>query len=100
MEFNPATMEMVWLYEGDPPSDFLSRECGSNHRLPNGNTLIVETDRGKVFEVTPDGEIVWKYINPAQTGEELEYIASLFDVVRLPPSFPTDWIRWRHDAGR
>lgn len=100
IEFDPASLEMVWLYEGDEPADFLSKECGSNHRLPNGNTLIVESDRGKVFEVTPDGEIVWKYINPAQTGEELEYIASLFDVVRLPPSFPTGWIRWRRDAGR
>lgn len=100
IEFDPLSFETAWLFQGDPPSDFRSRECGAAHRLPNGNTLIVESDRGKVFEVTPDGEIVWKYINPAQTGEELQYIASLFDVVRLPPSFPTDWVRWRGAGGR
>ena len=93
IEFDPVNLEMVWTFKGDRPPDFRSRECGSNHRLPNDNTLIVESDRGRAFEVTPDGEIVWKYINPAQTGEELEYIASIFDVVRLPPSFPTDWSR-------
>jgi outer membrane protein assembly factor BamB len=99
VEFDPVTMEMVWRYKGDEPADFCSRECGSNHRLANGNTLIVESDRGKVFEVTPDGTIVWKYINPAQTGPKLEYIASLFDVVRLPTTFPTEWARWKSTAG-
>jgi hypothetical protein len=100
IEFDPVSLETVWLYQGDPASEFRSRECGSSHRLANGNTLIVESDRGKAFEVTRDGEIVWKYINPAQTGEEREYIASLFDVVRLPPSFATDWIRWRRGGSR
>jgi hypothetical protein len=99
IEFDPVTLERVWLYQGDPPPEFRSRECGSNHRLANGNTLIVESDRGKVFEVTPDGETVWKYVNPAQTGEEHEYIASLFDVERLPPGFPSGWARWPRGSG-
>ena len=30
-------------------------------RLPNGNTLIVDTLNHRVFEVTPAGEIVWEY---------------------------------------
>ena len=33
-------------------------------RLPNGNTLICEGAPGRLFEVTPDKEIVWEYINP------------------------------------
>jgi hypothetical protein len=28
-------------------------------RLANGNTLVVNSDGGEVFEVTPDREIVW-----------------------------------------
>jgi len=95
VEFDPVTLETVWEYKGEQPDDFHSNECGSNHRLPNGNTLIVETDRGTAFEVTPDGEIVWKYVNPAQAGDNLEFIASLFEVVRLPPDFGADWTRWR-----
>ncbi len=37
---------------------------GAN-RLPNGNTLICESVSGTIFEVTPKGETVWKYANPA-----------------------------------
>ena len=28
------------------------------------NTLSLDTDKGRVFEVTPQGEIVWEYVNP------------------------------------
>jgi hypothetical protein len=93
VEFDPETLEPVWLYQGDPPNSFFSRECGSNQRLPNGNTLITESDRGKAFEVTPQGNVVWKYFNPAQGGDEGEFIATLFEVVRLEPDFPLDWMR-------
>ena len=36
----------------------------SARRLPNGNTLICEGDFGRIFQVTPGGEIVWEYVNP------------------------------------
>ncbi len=95
VEFDPVSLNPTWIYRGKEPDDFYSSECGSNQRLPNGNTLITETDRGKAFEVTPDGDIVWKYFNPMKArkrdGTEFEYIASLFEVVRLPPDFPIDW---------
>jgi hypothetical protein len=93
IEFDPATLEMIWSYAGAEPPDFFSRECGSNQRLPNGSTLITESDRGKAFEVAPDGTVVWKYFNPAQGGDEGEFIATLFEVIRLDPGFPLDWMR-------
>ncbi|MGC9345041.1 MAG: arylsulfotransferase family protein, partial [Bacteroidales bacterium] len=64
VEFNPITGEVVWEYWGDPPKSFYSRMRGSNQRLPNGNTFIAESDAGRLFEVTPDGEIVWEFLNP------------------------------------
>jgi len=33
-------------------------------RLPNGNTLVVDTQNHRVVEVTPDGEIVWEALAP------------------------------------
>jgi hypothetical protein len=33
-------------------------------RLPNGNTFIDEGQSGRLFQVTPDGDIVWEYVNP------------------------------------
>jgi hypothetical protein len=31
--------------------------------MHNGNTFINEGPKGRFFEVTPDGEIVWEYLN-------------------------------------
>ena len=28
------------------------------------NTLIANSDSGEAFEVTPEGEIVWRFLNP------------------------------------
>ena len=36
----------------------------SSNNLPNGNTLSLDTDKGRIFEITPQGEIVWEFINP------------------------------------
>jgi hypothetical protein len=33
-------------------------------RLPSGNTLICEGRWGRIFEVTPEKEIVWEYVSP------------------------------------
>jgi hypothetical protein len=52
--------------------------------LPNGNTLITESDRGRAFEITRSGRVVWEYYNPARAGERKELIATLFEVVRIP----------------
>jgi hypothetical protein len=92
LEFDPLSREIVWVYKGDEDNLFYSPQCGSNQRLPNGNTLITETDRGRAFEVTPDHEIVWEYVNPAQTGGEAQYIASLFEVVRIPTDYVAGWL--------
>ena len=54
----------TWIYTSDPPSNFNSPKYGGSQRLPNGNTLICNSNSGEFFEVTSDKEIVWKYINP------------------------------------
>jgi len=41
---------------------------GVAQRLPDGNTFIVEGSSGRIFEVTPTGEIVWELVNPLDTG--------------------------------
>lgn len=69
IEMDPLSGEIVWEY--DPKEGFFSRTRGSNQRLPNGNTLVTESDPGYVFEVTPEGEIVWRFANPTvrENGE-------------------------------
>ncbi|MGD9142038.1 MAG: arylsulfotransferase family protein, partial [bacterium] len=64
IELNPVTEEIEWEYTGDPPETFYSSTRGSAQRFPNGNTLICESNEGRVFEVTPEKEIVWEWYNP------------------------------------
>jgi hypothetical protein len=64
IELDPVTEAIIWEYVADPPGDFYTYGKGSAQRLPGGNTLICEGDRGRVFEVTPEREIVWEWLNP------------------------------------
>ena len=64
--YGPA--EPVWVYAAEEPGDFFAPYISGTQRLPNGNTLICDGVHGTIFEVTPTGKTVWKYINPL-TGE-------------------------------
>ena len=82
IELDPVTERIVWQYRATPPESFYSASRGSSQRLPNGNTLIAESDRGRVFEVTPEGEIVWTWLNPAR--DEEGRLSTLVRMKRLP----------------
>jgi len=92
IEFDPFTMNIHWTYKGNPPKNFFSKEVGKNQRLPNGNTLIVESDNGRALEVAPNGTIVWEFVNPHRAGENGEFIATLFDMVRIPRDWDLGWL--------
>ncbi len=89
IEFDPASLQIVWSYAGTAERPFESAVRSSQERLANGNTLIVESDAGRMFEVTPEGEIVWDFVNPVRgtrtTGEQV--IPILFWAVRVDRSY-------------
>ena len=58
----------VWHYEATNRTDFFSSEISGAHRLPNGNTLVCAGVIGHLFEITPNGEIAWQYVNPMVRG--------------------------------
>ncbi len=68
IEIDPTTKQIVWQYDGSCSGrtywEFFSRHVSSARRLPNGNTLICEGEFGRIFQVTPKGEIVWEYVSP------------------------------------
>ncbi len=64
VELDPLAREIVWEYRADPPEAFYTPSRGSAQRLPNGNTLITESDEGRVFEVAPEGDVVWEFFHP------------------------------------
>jgi outer membrane protein assembly factor BamB len=92
IEFDPATYEIVWSYTGDVEHPLDSRLRSDQERLANGNTLITESDGGRLLEVTRDGEIVWEYVNPIRGGDDDEFIPIVswgqrIDPGRLDPEF-------------
>jgi len=64
IELEPVSKKIVWQYKASPPKSFYTAIRGSAQRLPNGNVLITETDKGHVFEITRAGRIVWEFYNP------------------------------------
>ena len=92
IEIDPLTQRLVWTYDGREHG-LLSTELGSSQRLPNGNTLITESDNGRAIEVTPTHETVWEFRTPNRAGPNGEWIAALVEVERIDSDLSTDWAR-------
>lgn len=93
LEINPITLKIVWQYTPKEAgfvhpvdsSRFYSPFISSAQRLPNGNTLITEGSDGRIFEITKDYEIVWEYISPYDSGDNLNMVYRAYRV-------PYEWI--------
>ncbi|MBT8257499.1 MAG: aryl-sulfate sulfotransferase [Bacteroidia bacterium] len=63
--------ETSWTYMAPDKYSFYSAFVSGAQRLANGNTLICSGAKGRFFEVTSEGEIVWEYWNPYMDGYKL-----------------------------
>ena len=54
----------LWMFKAADSLSFWSSFISGAQRMKNGNTFINEGAKGRFFEVTNDGKIVWQYINP------------------------------------
>jgi hypothetical protein len=85
--FGPT--EAVWTYAAD---DFVAQYISGASRLPDGKTLISSGPQGRVFEVTPEGRIVWEYWSPhtgslgGPQGKANPY--ALFRAIRILSNHP------------
>lgn len=114
LEINPKSKQIVWEYEagmsGQVSWAFYSAFISSARRLPNGNTLIDEGQDGRIFQVTPKGEVVWEYVNPyfsANHTTNAVYRAQPLPYDWAPPGTPhgehavkADLPAYRHAPGR
>ena len=69
IELDPMREEVTWEYRAPNPADFFTAGRGGTERLPNGNTLITNSNSGQAFEVSPEGEVVWRFMNPHLTPD-------------------------------
>jgi hypothetical protein len=90
LEIDPRTGGIVWSYDGTSSDPLDSPENrGGAQRLSNGNTLINESNAGRLLEVTPDHKVVWEFVNPRHTTiRGSKYIASFgLSARRYDPSY-------------
>ncbi|RKZ37147.1 MAG: hypothetical protein DRQ41_13615, partial [Gammaproteobacteria bacterium] len=87
IEFNPTTMEIIWQYTGNEKDIFYSWAKSSQQRLSNGNTLITESNAGRIFEVTRDKEVVWEFMSPFRNPDDNEFVAPIFWAQRFRLDF-------------
>jgi outer membrane protein assembly factor BamB len=64
IEVDPVENQIDWEYKALNSRAFFTLARGASQRVPNGNTLITYSQKGTLFEVTPDGKMVWQYRNP------------------------------------
>ncbi|MEX1080776.1 MAG: arylsulfotransferase family protein [Halofilum sp. (in: g-proteobacteria)] len=93
LEFNPRTHAVTWRYAGTPEQPFDSHIRGAAERLRNGNTLITESNGGRLLEVTAAGEIVWEYVHPVRGGDAEQYIPAVSWGQRIAPTQLADAFR-------
>jgi hypothetical protein len=93
---------MAWTYKANPPQSLFSDAISGAQRLPNGNTLIDDGTHGTFIEVTANGEVVWKYVNPVVREGALaknagvptdpvrdgEWMNAVFRIYRYPLTYP------------
>jgi hypothetical protein len=65
LEYDPLTQAIPWWYANEHSTPFRAIMRGTKQRLPNGNTLIADPDHERLFEVTPDKEVVWECYCPS-----------------------------------
>lgn len=62
LPYGPITPD--YTYTAPVPGDFYSSIISGAQRLPNGNTLIMEGTKGRIFEINPAETILWEYFIP------------------------------------
>jgi hypothetical protein len=84
IELNPLTNKIEWEYTSESKESFFSPLISGAQRLPNGNTLICEGNKGRLFEVTAAKEIVWEFVNPYLDSKKQSFV---YRCLRYPPDY-------------
>jgi hypothetical protein len=88
IELDLRSGELVWMYS-EP--GFFTRRSGAQQRLPNGNTLITESEGGRIIEVTPEGGVVWEYVNPMSVEGRPDILLGILRAERVSNEYAAGW---------
>jgi outer membrane protein assembly factor BamB len=82
LEVDPATGAITWRYGEAEGQRFFSAKRGASQRLPGGNVLVTDSESGRAFEVTREGDVVFEFANPHVYEDRR---AAIYRMVRIPP---------------
>jgi hypothetical protein len=91
LTLDPRTRRVIREYTGPKSEPLNSRRSGRVQLLPNGNTLVVETDGGRTLELAGDGEVVWEFRSPYLVRERGDKVANLYSLERVGAD-QTSWL--------
>lgn len=77
---SPMTDEMDVVFEAAEDQPFYTDIMGKHQWLDNGNLLITESMTGRAFEINPEGDMVWQFVNHVDAG----IVGIVEEVTRLP----------------
>ena len=91
---DPLTLNIKWQYRH---INFYSENIGFVQALPNGNFLITESQKGHVFELTPDKKIVWEFYSSDSKDRQLVKIKrdskdKIYSMIRYPKEMINDFL--------
>lgn len=73
VEVNPMTNEIVRSDDGGEGVRIFTATQGAGQRLSNGNTLMTQSSKGSVLEFSPEGELVWEFLNHVLSEDDEPY---------------------------
>jgi hypothetical protein len=94
---DPQSRRVIREYSGPESAPLYSRRSGGIQLLPNGNTLVIETEGGRALEVGADGEVVWEYRSPYRALGREDKVASLYSLERIGAS-QASWLQTEGDG--
>ncbi len=70
IEINPNNLHIKWSYLGNARNNFYTDVYGRVQQLPNGNVLVAASQMNKIFELSPNKEIVWEFTLPLSSPHQ------------------------------
>jgi hypothetical protein len=75
VSIEPTSFNTKVLFDGQK-IDFYSRIRGKHQFTAAGNLIVTSAQQGRVFEISPDGDVVLEFINQKPGSDEFNYVIS------------------------
>jgi len=83
VEINPRTFDDRVVLDGGP-YNFYTQIRGKHDEVPGSGFLVTSSNQGRVFEVDPNGELVFDFRNLGESGNDTLAVS---EALFLPPDY-------------